>query len=182
MDGSVSATPAPFLQALFQCCGDGGEGGDVILAKHNYICTGNGVHLDPADYQQPNPDLPQAPYLSSSFGQPVELQVFLQVPCTLAKQPSLFNPLGMTMEGIRSSAVSPRPDVIEQIFVCLSVIEHRMYDIQAVVPLPKGLPSKVKGLSKHHLHKCRWDTPSPPLKHHRAPQVTEFSSSDEGPQ
>lgn len=71
---------------------------------------------------------------------------------------------------------------MKQLSAHLKEIESRMCDILAVVPLPKGPPSKVKGSSRCHSHKYCWETPSSPPKCHRVLRVTESLSSNKGPQ
>lgn len=110
------------------------------------------------------------------------MQASPQVPCTLAKLSSLFDLLGTHMEGIRTSDISPRLDPIKQLSPRLNEMEHQMHDILAVIPLPKGPPSRVKGSPRRSSHKWHWETPSPPPKHCQVPRVVESSDNDKGTQ
>lgn len=108
MDCPMPSTPTPILQALMHSprVKDNVAG---ILAGHTYVCPRDKVAMELLDLSS-NPDLPQAPSLSSSVEQPVEMQASFQVSCTLAESSPLFNLHGMNMEHIRSSDTSPRPD------------------------------------------------------------------------
>lgn len=62
-----------------------------------------------------------------------------QVSFIVAMSTSVSVLFGMAMPGYRSSDASLRFNSPEQIFACLIEMDSRMHDIQAVVPLPKGL-------------------------------------------
>lgn len=104
------------------------------------------------------------------------------MPCILTKLSSLFGPNYTKVEGVGSSDANPRPDTMEQLAACMNAVQNCFQKVLAVVPLLKGLQSRVNRSSRRHSQKQHRNTPSPPPTHRHVPKEIESSSSGGDPQ
>lgn len=91
--------------------------------------------------REPSLNPSQTVCLPSAGGQPREIQASVEISCTLTVLSSLFVSHGTSQPMDQSSDAVSQSDPLEQIFVCLNKLQNQIHNIQAVVSLPKGLPS-----------------------------------------